>query len=251
MRRTIKWLLLFGALLGLIDFVSKLATCQREQQEESQQSSEGSCGVAQRLTYRAIVAATEWIDTKHDFITAAATLVVDASKQITALAEVTLMRLADHVGTIDPGTFVTILIILVVFATASRRLLFFLGGALLALVGFLALLVPNSATIVIALGAGLGSLLITFAGIRSRRREAIERQRFDKLSRVVEQLQLVEKRQFLQSLNSQSRKVSQAEERSPIATGDVAKRQRHSTPPTIGTVNDGQTAQSTQPSPHS
>jgi hypothetical protein len=132
---------------------------------------------------------------------------MDQSKQIAAFAEGILMRLADQVGTIDPATFVTILIILVGFATASRRLLFFLGGTLVALVGFLVLLVPNYAAMVIAIGAALGSLLITFAGIRSRRREAIERQKFDKLSHVVGQLQTAEERNFLQSLKSQSSKV--------------------------------------------
>jgi hypothetical protein len=152
---------------------------------------------------------------------------MDQSKQIAAFAELILMRLADQVGTIDPATFVTILIILVGFATASRRLLFFLGGTLVALVGFFVLLVPNSAAMVIAIGAGLGSLLITFAGIRSRRREAIECQKFDKLSHIVGQLQSAEERDFLQSLNSQSRKVSQAQERTPIATGDAAEQQRH------------------------
>jgi hypothetical protein len=132
---------------------------------------------------------------------------MDQSKQIAAFAEGILMRLADQVGTIDPATFVTILIILVGFATASRRLLFFLGGTLVALVGFLVLLVPNYAAMVIAIGAALGSLLITFAGIRSRRREAIERQKFDKLSHVVGQLQTAEERNFLQSLKSQSSKA--------------------------------------------
>jgi hypothetical protein len=152
---------------------------------------------------------------------------MDQSKQIADFTELILMRLVHQVETIDLATFVIILIILVGFAAASRRLLFFIGGTLVALVGFLLLLVPNSAAMVLAIGAGLGSLLIAFAGIRSRRREAVECQKFDELSHIVRQLQSAQEREFLQSLNSQSRKVSQAQERTPTATGDDAEQKRH------------------------
>jgi hypothetical protein len=134
---------------------------------------------------------------------------MDPSKQINGLAESILMRLADQVAGIDTPMLVATLIILVVFATASRRVLIFLEATLVALVGFLVVLAPNSATIVIAIGAGLGSVLITFAGIRSRKRDAFERQKLDKLIHDVQQLQWAEESHFLRSLNSQSRQVSQ------------------------------------------
>jgi hypothetical protein len=78
MLSTIRWLFVVGALIvwGLTDFVSTLATCQQEQQQKKQQNAEEGCGFAQSFTYRGIATSAEWIDTKHDFVTAAATLVV-------------------------------------------------------------------------------------------------------------------------------------------------------------------------------
>jgi hypothetical protein len=58
-------------------------------------------------------------------------------------------------------------------AAEAVDLLIFLESALLALVGFIILLMPSFATTIIGIGAGLGGLLITFVGIRSR---AIERE---------------------------------------------------------------------------
>jgi hypothetical protein len=159
---------------------------------------------------------------------------MDRLQQIAGLAESTLKPWADQVGTIDSGLFVVMLITIVIVALASRTLLIFLEATLLALVGFLVLLLPSSATTLIAIGAGLGSLLITFSGIRSR---AIERQLSDKLSHVVRQLDSTKEYHFLRSLNSQSRQVRRAEERSPIASNDVAE-QRETLSPTTGTADD-------------
>jgi hypothetical protein len=78
-------------------------------------------------------------------------------------------------------------------------LLIFLESFLLAFVGFLILLLPSYATTLIGIGAGLGSLLITFVGICSC---AIERQKYNELSQVVRQLELAEQRHCLRSLNS-------------------------------------------------
>ena len=144
---------------------------------------------------------------------------MDRLQQIAGLAESTLKPWADQVGTIDPGILVIILLLIVIVALASRSLLIFLESFLLALVGFLILLLPNYATTLIGIGAGLSSLLITFVGIRSR---AIESRKYDKLSRVVRELELAEERRFLRSLNSQSRQVGRAEERSTIAPTDGA-----------------------------
>jgi ABC-type multidrug transport system fused ATPase/permease subunit len=124
---------------------------------------------------------------------------MDHLKQIAGLAESLLKPRLDQVGTIDPGILVIILLLIVIVALASRSLLIFLESVFLALVGFLILLLPSYATTLIGIGAGLGSLLITFVGIRSR---AIERQKYNKLSHVVRQLELAEQRHFLRSLNS-------------------------------------------------
>jgi hypothetical protein len=137
---------------------------------------------------------------------------MDPLKQIASFAESISLRLADQAGMIDPRIFVAILIILVLFATTSRRLLSFLGATLLALVGFLILIAPSSATTLIALSAGLGSLLITFAGIRSRRFEARASQNFDKLNHALKNLESARERRLLASLNSQAREVRPSEE---------------------------------------
>jgi hypothetical protein len=78
MQRTIKWLLIVGVLIvwGLTDFASTLRTCQQEQQEKDQQGPEKGCGFADSLTARAIKETAEWIDTRHDFVTAAATIII-------------------------------------------------------------------------------------------------------------------------------------------------------------------------------
>jgi hypothetical protein len=61
---------------GIFDFVSTLATCQQVQQQKADKRTEESCGFAQSLTFRGWVSATEWIDTRHDFVTATATIVI-------------------------------------------------------------------------------------------------------------------------------------------------------------------------------
>jgi hypothetical protein len=138
-------------------------------------------------------------------------------KQTAPLVESLLKPWSDQVGTINPGILVIIFIMIVIVALASRSLLIFLESTLLALVGLLILLLPSSATTIIGIGAGLGSLLVTFVGIRSR---AIEREKCDKLSHVVRQFELAEERYFVRSLKSKSRQVRQAEERSGDANDD-------------------------------
>jgi hypothetical protein len=91
MWRTIRWVLVLGALTvwGMTDFVSTLATCQHNQQEKGEQGAEKACGFTQSLTYNAIAASSKWIDDKHDFVTAVATLVV-------AIFTFTLWRATDR-----------------------------------------------------------------------------------------------------------------------------------------------------------
>jgi ABC-type multidrug transport system fused ATPase/permease subunit len=159
---------------------------------------------------------------------------MDQLRQIAGLAESILAPRLDQVRTIDPGILVIILIKIAIVALASRSLLIFLESTLLALIGFLILLLPSYATTLIGIGAKLSSLLITFVGIRAH---AIERRKYNKLSRVVRQLELAEERRFLRSLNSQSRQAGRAEERSPLASNDAAE-PRETSSPTIDSADD-------------
>jgi hypothetical protein len=101
---------------------------------------------------------------------------MDLLKEIGGFAEATVTRLIGQAQTIDPRILGLVFIFLVVFAAASRRILIFFGASLLAIVAFLIPLVPSSAPILIAIGAGFGSLLITIAGMRFRQRQFILRQ---------------------------------------------------------------------------
>lgn len=64
------------AALVISDFVSTLPPCHLSEQKQSQRGSEERCGFTQSLTYRAIDAGVDWIDRRHDFVTAAATIVI-------------------------------------------------------------------------------------------------------------------------------------------------------------------------------
>ena len=93
---------------------------------------------------------------------------MDLLKEMAGFAEETVTRLIGQAQTIDPRILGLVFIFLVVFAAASRRILIFLVATLLAIIAFLILLVPSSAPILIAIGAGFGSLLMTVAGMRLR-----------------------------------------------------------------------------------
>src|SRR5262245_11081759 len=69
----------------------------------------------------------------------------------------------------------------VAIAAASRHMIAFLAATLLAGVGCLILVFPDVATAILAAGAGLGSLLMSFAGLQLRRKR-------DSRDRKVEQL---------------------------------------------------------------
>jgi hypothetical protein len=78
MNRTVKWLLIIGALItwGLIDFTSTIATCDQKQRQKAEQSAEEGCGFTDSLTFRTGENLTKWIDDRHDFVSAAAALAV-------------------------------------------------------------------------------------------------------------------------------------------------------------------------------
>ena len=119
-----------------------------------------------------------------------------------------MTRLIGQAQTIDPRILGLVFIFLVVFTAASRQILIFLGATLLAIIAFLILLVPSSAPILIAIGAGFGSLLMTVAGMRFRRRQVVMRQELDILIESVRKLELAEERQLLQSINAKSHQPS-------------------------------------------
>ena len=125
-------------------------------------------------------------------------------KEMAGFAEETVTRLIGQAQTIDPRILGLVFIFLVVFAAASRRILIFLGATLLAIIAFLMLLVPSSAPILIAIGAGFGSLLMTVAGMRLRQRQVMMRQELDILIESVRKLESAEERQLLQSINAKS-----------------------------------------------
>lgn len=84
-------LLLFLGLLAAVEmetlavFPCKVASEQRQ----AQQSADERCGFAQSSTYRVVEAAVDFIDRRHDFVTAAATIVI-------ALFTATLWRATDR-----------------------------------------------------------------------------------------------------------------------------------------------------------
>lgn len=91
MAKAARLILVVGAraVFGLFDFVSTLATCQLPNGEEPKQGNEKGCGFADSLTYHAGEYLTEWIDQRHDFVTAAATVVI-------ALFTIALWRATDR-----------------------------------------------------------------------------------------------------------------------------------------------------------
>ena len=90
----------------------------------------------------------------------------------------------------------------------------FFGAGLLALIGSLILLVPNSATTLVAIGCGVGSILLVFAGIRSHRSAADVRNAIEKLRRAVHHLEGVENQRLISSLKAQSPQMRLIDEKS-------------------------------------
>jgi hypothetical protein len=140
---------------------------------------------------------------------------MDLLGQIIGWGELGPSRLGEHLETIEPRLAAAIAIILVLFGAASRRWLNFLGAALLAAIGFFAVIAPGSVAVTLAIGAALCSLLVAFAGFLSRRWEASQREEIDRLGDAVRQLQAAAERQFLRSLNARPPEPSGKEEAPP------------------------------------
>jgi hypothetical protein len=75
--------------------------------------------------------------------------------------------------------------------------------------------VPNSATTLVAIGCGAGSILLAFAGIRSYRSTSTGnvRNAIEKLRRAVHQLEVVENERLMLLLNAQSTQKRQIDEK--------------------------------------
>jgi len=77
MKRSVLAVLLCAiAGFAVFDFVSTLPPCSPSEQKQPEQRSEERCGFTQSFTYRMIDADVDWIDRRHDFVTAAATMVI-------------------------------------------------------------------------------------------------------------------------------------------------------------------------------
>jgi hypothetical protein len=77
MKRSVLVVLLCAiSAFAIFDFVSTLSPCPPNEQKQPEQRSEKSCGFAQSFTYRTIDAGVDWIDHRHDLVTAAATIVI-------------------------------------------------------------------------------------------------------------------------------------------------------------------------------
>jgi hypothetical protein len=72
------WIIVLCALTSVtaFDFVSTLTMCKQRDQEQREYGPEKGCGFAQSLTYGAIRTTIDWIDRRHDFVTAGATIVI-------------------------------------------------------------------------------------------------------------------------------------------------------------------------------
>jgi hypothetical protein len=122
--------------------------------------------------------------------------------QIVGWANGELLRYREYSGIAEPAGLALLSIFLVVFGAMSRRWLNFLVATLFAAIGFVISIAPSTAGTTIAIGAGFGSLLISIAGIRSKRLESLQREEIAKLAEEIRQLQAEAERQFLRTLNT-------------------------------------------------
>lgn len=137
---------------------------------------------------------------------------MDQLEKLASFAKLSVAGLADQATLIDPAVFAMVFGILFLFAVASRSWSIIVGSTLLAAIGYFLLVAPNSATPLLAMGGWLGSLLISYGGIQTRRREKTQRHDFEKLSEAVRNLEAVSGRRLLQSLNLPSRETAQPDE---------------------------------------
>ena len=133
---------------------------------------------------------------------------MDLLKQFASLADTYVAWLAEESARTDPTIFAIVSIALILFSLASRRWLYIMASVFLAAGGYLLKVAPGSAIVVIGIGGWLGSLLVTFGGIRARRREIFLRRDFNSLSESVRNLEALTERHFLKSLNLRSRETS-------------------------------------------
>jgi hypothetical protein len=91
--------------------------------------------------------------------------------------------------------------ILALLGIFSRRWMTFLGATLLAGLAFFEAAYPGLNATTLAVGAALGSVLVTLGGIRSRRISSNLQQELKRLGDEIRELQIASDRHFLSSLN--------------------------------------------------
>jgi hypothetical protein len=86
--RNERWVIFGACLLALllVDFeISSPGPCARGEQQQAQKGGKRGCDLTETITYRTFGRVVDWIDRRHDFVTAAGTLVL-------ALFTITLWR---------------------------------------------------------------------------------------------------------------------------------------------------------------
>jgi hypothetical protein len=127
---------------------------------------------------------------------------METINQIMNFADSMFERLPQQVTPINSTAVAASVIVLSVFFTTPNRLAESFGTIALAMIGILVLFAPNYAIVLFVIGCGLVGI------VRSRRRSALLQKQFDRLSRVVHELDMAENRRLIQSLNSPSPSVA-------------------------------------------
>ena len=140
-----------------------------------------------------------------------AELTIDVVKQFIVAMTMVLTRLADEAARIDPTIPAALFVALLVLSLFSRRWLTIVSCACLAAIGFVLVVAPGSAPIVLAVGAWAGALLVAISGIVSHRRAVLRERDHQGLIESVRRLEAVTERHFLQSLNAPPRAVGEPE----------------------------------------
>lgn len=123
--------------------------------------------------------------------------------QIMSFADAVVGHLPQQIPPIDSMALAASIIALSVFFTAPIRLAQLFGTAALAVLGLLILFAPGYTMVFFVIGCGLAGV------VRHRKRLALLQKQLDKLSRIVQELELVENRRLIQSLNPPSPSVDQ------------------------------------------
>jgi hypothetical protein len=93
----------------------------------------------------------------------------------------------------------------ILLAMFSRRTIVILGSALTACIALFVVLDPTSVTLIVAISAYVGSILVAIFGIQNRRRESAANAELKILKSKVNRLNMEEERSFLVNLKAQEK----------------------------------------------